>query len=65
MGALRKGYQRAESHGHVPGGPEVRIRLHSQGCVAGRVLDGTTGLQPGDLVEAEITAADDYDLWAG
>jgi ribosomal protein S12 methylthiotransferase len=28
-------------------------------------LDGVTDLQPGDFVEAEITAADDYDLWAG
>ncbi len=28
-------------------------------------LEGITGLQPGDLVEAQVTAADDYDLWAG
>ena len=28
-------------------------------------LDGITDLQPGDFVEAEVTAADDYDLWAG
>ena len=28
-------------------------------------LDGITDLQPGDFVEAEISAADDYDLWAG
>ena len=28
-------------------------------------LDGITDLNPGDLVEAEITAADEYDLWAG
>ena len=28
-------------------------------------LDGVTDLQPGDFVEAEVTAADDYDLWAG
>jgi ribosomal protein S12 methylthiotransferase len=28
-------------------------------------LDSVTDLQPGDFVEAEITAADDYDLWAG
>jgi len=28
-------------------------------------LDGITDLQPGDLVAAEVTAADDYDLWAG
>ncbi len=28
-------------------------------------LDGVEGLSPGDLVEAEVTGADDYDLWAG
>jgi len=28
-------------------------------------LDGITDLQPGDLVEATVTASDDYDLWAG
>ncbi|PLW81959.1 30S ribosomal protein S12 methylthiotransferase RimO [Kineobactrum sediminis] len=28
-------------------------------------LDGITDLRPGDFVEAEVTAADDYDLWAG
>ncbi len=28
-------------------------------------LDGISDLQPGDFVEAEVTAADDYDLWAG
>jgi len=28
-------------------------------------LDGITDLSPGDLVEAEITGADEYDLWAG
>jgi ribosomal protein S12 methylthiotransferase len=28
-------------------------------------LDGITDLNPGDFVEAEITAADEYDLWAG
>ncbi|MDO8862238.1 30S ribosomal protein S12 methylthiotransferase RimO [Haliea sp. E1-2-M8] len=28
-------------------------------------LEGITDLQPGDFVEAEVTAADDYDLWAG
>lgn len=28
-------------------------------------LDGATGLNPGDMVEAEVTDADDYDLWAG
>ncbi|MDG2460050.1 MAG: 30S ribosomal protein S12 methylthiotransferase RimO [Luminiphilus sp.] len=27
-------------------------------------LPGVTEFQPGDLVEAEITSADDYDLWA-
>jgi ribosomal protein S12 methylthiotransferase len=34
--------------------------------IDGRVyLDGVTDLAPGDFVEAEVTAADDYDLWAG
>jgi len=34
--------------------------------IDGRVyLDGVTELAPGDFVEAEVTAADDYDLWAG
>ncbi|KAA1194417.1 30S ribosomal protein S12 methylthiotransferase RimO [Pseudohalioglobus sediminis] len=34
--------------------------------IDGRVfLDGATDLQPGDFVEAEVTAADEYDLWAG
>jgi len=34
--------------------------------IDGRVyLDGITDLQPGDFVEAEVTAADEYDLWAG
>ena len=28
-------------------------------------LDGVTGLSPGDFVEAQVTAADEYDLWAG
>lgn len=28
-------------------------------------LDGATGLNPGDFVEAEVTGADEYDLWAG
>ena len=28
-------------------------------------LDGITDLNPGDFVEAQVTAADDYDLWAG
>jgi ribosomal protein S12 methylthiotransferase len=28
-------------------------------------LDGITDLTPGDLVEAEIIGADEYDLWAG
>jgi ribosomal protein S12 methylthiotransferase len=28
-------------------------------------LEGATGLNPGDFVEAEVTAADDYDLWVG
>ena len=34
--------------------------------IDGRVyLEGVAGLKPGDFVEAEVTAADDYDLWAG
>ena len=34
--------------------------------IDGRVfLDGATGLNPGDFVEAEVTGADEYDLWAG
>ncbi|GAB5450636.1 MAG: 30S ribosomal protein S12 methylthiotransferase RimO [Halioglobus sp.] len=34
--------------------------------IDGRVyLNGATDLQPGDFVEAEVTAADEYDLWAG
>jgi ribosomal protein S12 methylthiotransferase len=34
--------------------------------IDGRVfLDGVTDLAPGDLVEAQVTAADAYDLWAG
>ena len=28
-------------------------------------LNGITDLNPGDFVEAEVTDADDYDLWAG
>ncbi|MDE0952937.1 MAG: 30S ribosomal protein S12 methylthiotransferase RimO [Halioglobus sp.] len=28
-------------------------------------LEGAIELSPGDFVEAEVTAADDYDLWAG
>jgi len=28
-------------------------------------LDGATDLQPGDFVSAQVTHADDYDLWAG
>lgn len=28
-------------------------------------LEGAQGLNPGDFVEAEITGADEYDLWAG
>ncbi|MEM1112092.1 MAG: 30S ribosomal protein S12 methylthiotransferase RimO [Pseudomonadota bacterium] len=34
--------------------------------IDGRVfLEGATDLKPGDFVEAEVTAADEYDLWAG
>ena len=28
-------------------------------------LEGVSGLNPGDFVEAEISAADEYDLWVG
>ncbi len=28
-------------------------------------LDGATDLHPGDFVEAEVTAADEYDVWVG
>ncbi|MCP4466216.1 MAG: 30S ribosomal protein S12 methylthiotransferase RimO [Halieaceae bacterium] len=28
-------------------------------------LPGITGLSPGDLVEADVTASDEYDLWVG
>jgi len=28
-------------------------------------LPGVTGLSPGDLVEAEVTGTDEYDLWVG
>jgi ribosomal protein S12 methylthiotransferase len=28
-------------------------------------LDGVTDLSPGDFVEAEVTGADEYDLWVG
>lgn len=28
-------------------------------------LDGAQGLNPGDFVEGEVTAADEYDLWVG
>jgi ribosomal protein S12 methylthiotransferase len=28
-------------------------------------LNGVTDLRPGDFVEAEVTAADEYDLWVG
>lgn len=34
--------------------------------IDGRVyLDGAVDLVPGDMVQAEVTAADEYDLWAG
>ena len=34
--------------------------------IDGRVfLDGAIELRPGDFAEAEVTAADDYDLWVG
>jgi ribosomal protein S12 methylthiotransferase len=36
--------------------PEIDGRVH---------LDGVSGLNPGDFVEAEVIGADDYDLWAG
>ena len=28
-------------------------------------LEGATDLHPGDVVEAQVTAADEYDLWVG
>ena len=28
-------------------------------------MDGLTNVQPGDLVEGEVTGADEYDLWVG
>lgn len=28
-------------------------------------LEGASGLNPGDFVEAQVSAADEYDLWAG
>ena len=28
-------------------------------------LDGITDLNPGDFVEAEVSGADEYDLWVG
>ena len=28
-------------------------------------LEGVTGLHPGDFVEAQVTGADEYDLWVG
>ena len=28
-------------------------------------LPGATDLQPGDFVQGEVTAADEYDLWIG
>jgi ribosomal protein S12 methylthiotransferase len=34
--------------------------------IDGRVfLEGVSGLNPGDFVEAEVSGADEYDLWAG
>ena len=34
--------------------------------IDGRVfLEGAKELQPGDFVEAEVTGADAYDIWAG
>ena len=49
-------------------GPEGAIGRSTADApdIDGKVyLDGITDLNPGDFVEAEITAADDYDLWAG
>jgi len=40
----------------VADAPDIDGRVH---------LEGVTGLNPGDFVEAEVTGADDYDLWAG
>jgi len=60
-------------------GKEIEIlvdQVDSQGAVGrstadapeidGKVyLDGATDLQPGDFVSAQVTHADEYDLWAG
>ena len=49
-------------------GPEGAIGRSTADApdIDGKVyLDGITDLNPGDFVEAEVTAADDYDLWAG
>ena len=49
-------------------GPEGAIGRSTADApeIDGRVyLDGVTGLNPGDMVRAEVTDADEYDLWAG
>ena len=49
-------------------GPEGAIGRSTADApdIDGKVyLDGITDLNPGDFVAAEVTAADDYDLWAG
>ena len=49
-------------------GPEGSIGRSTADApdIDGKVyLNGITDLNPGDFVEAEVTDADDYDLWAG
>ncbi|MEP1470600.1 MAG: 30S ribosomal protein S12 methylthiotransferase RimO [Halieaceae bacterium] len=49
-------------------GPEGSIGRSTADApdIDGKVyLNGITDLSPGDFVEAEVTDADDYDLWAG
>lgn len=49
-------------------GPEGAIGRSAADApeIDGRVyLDGVTGLNPGDFVRAQVTDADEYDLWAG
>ena len=47
----------------IPRGSRNKYEIdHEDGKV---YLDGITDLNPGDFVEAEVTGADEYDLWAG
>ena len=46
--------------------PSVTEELFFDKVIDGKVyLNGVPDLRPGDFVEAEVTAADDYDLWVG